>query len=384
VPALVKAIKTSSGNRDALVSGAFSSTPLASRETNGRSYLHRPQGAPPYLHRRSSSCSSSPSNQVRTFLDLRLLELMRGPLDSSSASLRPSDLASSSRLSRSSSSTRRSRRPTPTRFPLPSLSTSLSTCNCLRSSRSSRRFPSSSCVDLGRLENHSWISARASFLSLTSEVGSDEYRVVSESSDRVTAAAKEQITNVAGFLALALEAKQLGGKIDAARASNTSNVDLTLSELVRGLLEISSLPLSASYTSSDKSDLEVLSGYSLQASVRLMSTSAFSEAVLWLLDIGDSAIEASALGLLRSRLPTIKAARRGDISPAVVNVIERLRASLTDEEALETLEVIASSVYPEEDSALAKTVPDLMVVASAASVPKSTRILAMDIIKKLS
>lgn len=239
-------------------------------------------------------------------------------------------------------------------------------------------------MDLGRLENHSWISARASFLSLTSEVGTDEYRVVSESSDRVTAAAKEQITNVAGFLALALEAKQLGGKIDAARASNTSNVDLTLSELVRGLLEISSLPLSASYTSSDKSDLEVLSGYSLQASVRLMSTSAFSEAVLWLLDIGDSAIEASALGLLRSRLPTIKAARRGDISPAVVNVIERLRASLTDEEALETLEVIASSVYPEEDSALAKTVTDLMVVASAASVPKSTRILAMDIIKKLS
>lgn len=214
-------------------------------------------------------------------------------------------------------------------------------------------------------------------------------RAHSESSDRVTAAAKEQITNVAGFLALALEAKQLAGKIDAARASGASNVDLILSELVRGLLEISSLPLSASYTASDKADLEILSGYSLQASVRLMSTSAFSEAVLWLLDLGDSAIEASALGLLRSRLPTIKSARRSDIFPAVVSVIERIRMSLVDpatdkDDALETLEVIAASVHAEEDSALAKTVPDLMVVASAASVPKSTRILAMGIIKKLS
>lgn len=214
--------------------------------------------------------------------------------------------------------------------------------------------------------------------------------MISESSDRVTAAAKEQIANVAGFLALALEAKQLGGKIDAARSSGSSTVDLTLSELVRSLLEISSIPLSGTYVSSDKIDLEILTGYSLQATVRLMSTQAFSESILWLLNLNDALLEKSALELVRTRLPTIKPHRRSDISPAVLTIIERVKQSLHDgatgemQVGLETLEVIVTSVHGEEDSALAKIVPDLMRVAEGIQVQKSMRVLAMRIIKKLS
>lgn len=154
-------------------------------------------------------------------------------------------------------------------------------------------------------------------------------------------------------------------------------------------MDISTIPL-GDYSASDKAELITATGYALQAAVHLMSTQSFSEALLWLLDLEDLTIQASALALLRNRLPTIKAVRRGDISPAVVNVVERIRLSLADptsntEEALATLDVIATSVWAEEDSALAKAVPDLLVVANASSTAsKATKALAMGIVKQLA
>lgn len=202
------------------------------------------------------------------------------------------------------------------------------------------------------------------------------------------ASAKEQVLNVVNFVALSLEAKQLSSKVDAARAAGNETVDTALSELVRALLDISTVSVPA-YSASDKADLATSTNYGLQAAVRLMSTQAFSEAILWLLDLADDGIQSSALALLRTRLPAIKPTRRGDISPAVVNVVERIRVVMLDSKvdsdgALETLDVIAESVWAEEDLVLAKTVPDLIAVAGATGAAKSTRMLAMSIVKKLS
>lgn len=154
-------------------------------------------------------------------------------------------------------------------------------------------------------------------------------------------------------------------------------------------MDISTIPL-AEYTASDKAELTTATGYALQAAVHLMSTQSFSEALLWLLDLEDLTIQASALALLRNRLPTIKAVRRGDISPAVVNVVERIRLSLADptsntDDALATLDVITTSVWAEEDAVLAKAVPDLLLVANASSTAsKATKALAMGIVKQLA
>lgn len=200
--------------------------------------------------------------------------------------------------------------------------------------------------------------------------------------------AKEQILNLVNFLANSLEAKQLAGKVDAARAAGVLDVDTTLSELVRSLLDLASIP-TTSYSSAESTELAAATSYSVQAAVRLMSTQAFSEAVLWLLDLSDPAVQASALGLLRTRLPTIKPARRGDISPAVVSVVERLRVSLADPEtdldrALATLDVVASSIFPDEDTVLAKTVPDLIALAGVSTSSKAVRLSSMEIMRKLA
>lgn len=199
---------------------------------------------------------------------------------------------------------------------------------------------------------------------------------------------KEQILSLMNFLALALEAKQLAGKVDAARAASLLDVDTTLSELVRALLDLSSLPMDA-YSKAERADLAAATSYSVQAAVRLMSTSAFSEAVLWLLDLADPNVQASALTLLRTRLPTIKPARRGDISPAVVEVVDRLRTKLAPdaedlERTLSTLDVIVASIYPDEDSALAKIVPELIAVSSTPGVAKAAQLTTLEIIRKLA
>ena len=108
------------------------------------------------------------------------------------------------------------------------------------------------------------------------------------------ASAKEQVLNVVNFVALCLEAKQLSSKVDAARAAGNETVDTALSELVRALLDISTVSVPA-YSDNDKADLATSINYGLQAAVRLMSTQAFSEAVLWLLDLADDGIQSSAL-----------------------------------------------------------------------------------------
>lgn len=123
--------------------------------------------------------------------------------------------------------------------------------------------------------------------------------------------------------------------------------------------------------------------------MHLMSTQSFSEAILWLLDLADPSIQARALELLRTRLPSIKPTRRAEISPAVITVVERIRTILAKNKAdsdgaLETLEVIASSVFAEEDAVLAKTVPELMAVAKSAENPKSTRAVAIGILTKFT
>ena len=255
----------------------------------------------------------------------------------------------------------------------------------------SRKFLASSSGAPATLLLRSSTFPRGSFLLCASHPGSAAYLILcraSEVAGQELASAKEQVLNVVNFVALCLEAKQLSSKVDAARAAGNETVDTALSELVRALLDISTVSVPA-YSDNDKADLATSINYGLQAAVRLMSTQAFSEAVLWLLDLADDGIQSSALALLRTRLPAIKPTRRGDISPAVVNVVERIRVAICDSKvdsdgALATLDVIAESVWAEEDTVLAKTVPDLIAVAGATGVAKSTKLLAMGIIKKLS
>ena len=154
------------------------------------------------------------------------------------------------------------------------------------------------------------------------------------------------------------------------------------------MLDIAPPPASG-YSANDKEELGAAAGYGVQAAVHLMSTHSFSDAILWLLDLADPAIQARALALLRTRLPTIKASRRAEISPAVVTVVDRIRALLAEsaidsEGALETLNAVASSIFPEEDASLAKTVPELMAVARSSANPKSTRAAAIGILTKLT
>ncbi|GAA5959351.1 hypothetical protein JCM21900_000701 [Sporobolomyces salmonicolor] len=205
------------------------------------------------------------------------------------------------------------------------------------------------------------------------------------------AKAKEQSLTLLAFLGYALEAKQMLSKIDSARAANDDEVDTTLSELVRGLLDLSSVA-SPSLSDEDKAELNEAANYDVHATVALMSTKSFADAVLWLLDLADPAIQPRAFSLLRARLPHVKPARRGELSTAVITIIERVQSVLAStksdivavDEALETLDAVAGSPFAEEDAALAKTVPDLMAVAKDAKRSKSTRTTALAILKKLT
>lgn len=197
-----------------------------------------------------------------------------------------------------------------------------------------------------------------------------------------------QVIALINFISLTLESKQLSSKVDAARAGGMQEIEATLSGLVRGLLDLSALP-EVKVPSTALVELNTAISYSLQSVVRLMSAQSFSEAILWLLNLPDLDIRTSALVLLRNRLPAIKPARRGDVSPAVVSVIDRIRTSLEDptmeiEIPLDTLSAVASSIFADEDTALVKTVPVLIDVASRSSVSNVARMKVLTIIKTLS
>lgn len=205
--------------------------------------------------------------------------------------------------------------------------------------------------------------------------------------------AREQAVQLLTFLAYALESKQLLGKVDSARTSGSETVDTDLSELVRGLLDLSSAT-SPAFSPSDVHALSAAADYAVHASVALMSTKSFADALLWLLELADPAIQPRAFALLRARLPHVKPTRRGDLSPAIVAVVEQalevLAESKTEEDsttvdgALSTLAVVTDSVFPVEDAALAKTVLPLVEVAKDGSFTKATRVTALEVICKLT
>ncbi|GAA6007531.1 hypothetical protein JCM11491_004197 [Sporobolomyces phaffii] len=203
--------------------------------------------------------------------------------------------------------------------------------------------------------------------------------------------AKELAVVLLAFVGYALEAKQLTSKIDSARAAGDDEVDSTLSELVRGLLDLSSL-VSPSLSPSDREEISAAANYDVNATISLMSTKSFSDAILWLLDLADPSIQPRAFALLRARLPTVKPTRRAEISTAVSTVIERIQSVLkstkTDavavDEALQTLSAIADSVLVEEDALLAKIVPDLIEVAKDSTRHKATRSVSIEILTKLT
>lgn len=203
--------------------------------------------------------------------------------------------------------------------------------------------------------------------------------------------AKDLAVTLLSFLGYALEAKQLVSKIDSARSAGEEEVDTTLSELVRGLLDLSSA-VSPSISGLDKEEISAAANYDVNSTIALMSTKSFSDAILWLLDLADPTIQPRAFALLRARLPNVKNARRAEISTAVSTVVQRVQAVLTTskseaaavEEALQTLSAIADSVLAEEDALLAKTVPDLIAVVKDSSRSNSTRVLSLEILTKLA
>lgn len=193
------------------------------------------------------------------------------------------------------------------------------------------------------------------------------------------------------FVGYALEAKQLSSKIDSARAAGDEEVDSTLTELVRGLLDLSSL-VSPSMSAVDGEEISTVANYDVNATIALMSTKSFSDAILWLLDLADPSIQPRAFALLRARLPHVKSSRRSEISEAVSTVVERIRSviqtadsdAVAVDEALQTLGAIADSILADEDALLAKTVPDLIAVAKDTHRPKSARAAAVAILTKLA
>ncbi|GAA5888324.1 hypothetical protein JCM6882_008581 [Rhodosporidiobolus microsporus] len=200
--------------------------------------------------------------------------------------------------------------------------------------------------------------------------------------------AKEQSVALLTFLGFSLESKQLLSKVDAARTAGSETVDVSLSELVRGLLDLSSVA-SPSFSAADRSTLAEIADYAVQGSVALMSTKSFADALLWLLELADPSIQPRAFALLRTRLPHVKPTKRGDLSPAIIAVVDRALAVLSSgdadlDSALETLSVIADSVFAAEDAALAKTVPQLVKVARDVEQAKASRVTALEVIHKLT
>lgn len=200
-------------------------------------------------------------------------------------------------------------------------------------------------------------------------------------------AVQDQVLALLDFISSGLATKHMQGKIDAARAAGNDNVDTDLAGLVRALLDLSAPPTST-YSAQDKAELAEAAGLGVTAAVHLMSVKSFSDSITWLLDLADPSIESRALELLRLRLPQIKPARRADISPAVLTVVDRIRPSLTargaeSESALATLDTIASSVFAAEDGALSKTIPDLMAIAHDKTSAAVARWTALGVITKL-
>ncbi|KAM0756059.1 hypothetical protein T439DRAFT_308506 [Meredithblackwellia eburnea MCA 4105] len=199
----------------------------------------------------------------------------------------------------------------------------------------------------------------------------------------------DNAVKLALFAAETLQSKQLAAGVDSARAlDENTDVDTMLTELVRSLLDLSGSAVD-SQSALDSEELEAAAAEGVQGAVRLMSTRAFSEAVLWLLDLSDSSIQTNALVLLRTRLPLIKPSRRADISPAVISVVERIHAALvkpgTDlEQMAQTLDVVAASTFAEEDAVLSKAVPDLIQAASATGTSGAARLAITEVVRKLS
>ncbi|BGP19830.1 hypothetical protein JCM10213_003139 [Rhodosporidiobolus nylandii] len=208
-----------------------------------------------------------------------------------------------------------------------------------------------------------------------------------------TGKAKEQSLSLLTFLGYALESKQLLSKVDSARTAGSEDIETDLTELVRGLLDLTSAT-SPSFTSEERAALASASDYAVNAAVALMSTKSFADALLWLLELADPAIQPRAFALLRNRLPHVKPTRRGDLTPAIVAVVENALAVLGGDEeaqgaaavegALDTLAVIADSVLAAEDTALAKTVPQLVEVAKDGEQSKAVRVAALDVVRRLT
>ncbi|GAA5842726.1 hypothetical protein JCM3766R1_005764 [Sporobolomyces carnicolor] len=222
------------------------------------------------------------------------------------------------------------------------------------------------------------VNLEPSFLDLESETSS-------------SSKAKGLSVTLLTFVGYALEAKQLSSKIDSARAAGDEEVDSTLTELVRGLLDLSSL-VSPSMSAVDGEEISTVANYDVNATIALMSTKSFSDAILWLLDLADPSIQPRAFALLRARLPHVKSSRRSEISEAVSTVVERIQSviqtadsdAVAVDEALQTLGAIADSILADEDALLAKTVPDLIAVAKDSHRPKSARAAAVAILTKLA
>ncbi|KAM0786108.1 hypothetical protein ACM66B_006918 [Microbotryomycetes sp. NB124-2] len=198
----------------------------------------------------------------------------------------------------------------------------------------------------------------------------------------------ELVLTLLSFVAELFETRQMVAKIDAARAASHEDVDSTLASLVRDLLDLtpsedSSLPAEG------RQEIVDAASYGVHAAVQLMSTKSFAEAVSWLLDLSDETIQLRAFELLRTKLATIKPARRADMSATVVAVLERIQAQLASSDVdlapmLETLDSIVSSPLAAEDAVLAKLVPDLIAVATSQPVDFETRLQATGIIDKLT
>lgn len=194
--------------------------------------------------------------------------------------------------------------------------------------------------------------------------------------------------NLLSFLGFALEAKQLLSKVDSARTAGSETVDTSLSELLRGLLDIGSAT-SPSFSDVERNKIAEAAEYNVHAAVALLSTKSFADALLWLLELADPAIQPRAFALLRTRLPHVKPTRRGDLSPAIITVVEQIQDVLASEsdvvlDALDTLDVIADSTFADEDAALAKIVLPLVDVAKDASKNEQTRAKALEVLRKLT
>ncbi|KAK4048437.1 snoRNA-binding rRNA-processing protein utp10 [Microbotryomycetes sp. JL201] len=198
----------------------------------------------------------------------------------------------------------------------------------------------------------------------------------------------DSVLTLLAFVTELLETRQMVAKVDAARAGGNDEIDPTLAGLVRDLLDLSS-PKDSALSEERRQEIAQAASYGVHATVTLMSTKSFAEAILWLLDLSDETIQVRALELLRSKLATVKPTRRADISASVVSVIERIRPQLAQTGVdvgafLETLDNIVSSPFTDEDAVLAKLVPELISLATSSQADLAKQLQATAIIDKLT